>query len=96
MLLFIILILSKIAISIHLMLLFIGVETLETGEVMEISIHLMLLFILAQLVKENNYLLFQYISCYCLSGTNGDNANAEYKFQYISCYCLSRWFCWSN
>ena len=67
MLLFIILILSKIAISIHLMLLFIGVETLETGEVMEISIHLMLLFILAQLVKENNYLLFQYISCYCLS-----------------------------
>ena len=32
---------------------------------------------------------FQYISCYCLSGTDRRVKNKEGKFQYISCYCLS-------
>ena len=33
--------------------------------------------------------LFQYISCYCLSGRKGKGVLLVLTFQYISCYCLS-------
>ena len=39
--------------------------------------------------KSNQSIQFQYISCYCLSGTDTREFQGNVKFQYISCYCLS-------
>ena len=57
-----------------------------------ISIHLMLLFIRVHSVRISLYFIFQYISCYCLSATEGTTFVDKYWFQYISCYCLSSSF----
>ena len=54
-----------------------------------ISIHLMLLFIGRRWLCINADLLFQYISCYCLSVFYGVLLLNPFQFQYISCYCLS-------
>ena len=101
--------LGNTLISIHLMLLFITersnfVSLLKHFNTSHVTVYPQ------PLELSYSFLLFQYISCYCLStylcfcfyqilisihlmllfiGTDGDNANAEYKFQYISCYCLS-------
>ena len=55
-----------------------------------ISIHLMLLFIGRRWLCINADLLFQYISCYCLSVFYGVLLLNPFQFQYISCYCLSK------
>ena len=49
----------------------------------------MLLFILASFLWLLPQMLFQYISCYCLSYTSKQKALINLEFQYISCYCLS-------
>ena len=54
-------------ISIHLMLLFITTSYLYITLQIIISIHLMLLFIGFALYESGNTMVFQYISCYCLS-----------------------------
>ena len=57
----------SICISIHLMLLFIDSFRATGKRTLQISIHLMLLFIGKFNLKNSKLLLFQYISCYCLS-----------------------------
>ena len=52
----------------------------------------MLLFIEELSIKSVDKLLFQYISCYCLSAKLHLEGSTYLKFQYISCYCLS-WRC---
>ena len=54
-----------------------------------ISIHLMLLFIRMAAVGGERSIVFQYISCYCLSVSGFDSFISAHLFQYISCYCLS-------
>ena len=54
-----------------------------------ISIHLMLLFIDVNEILFGPYVLFQYISCYCLSMIGLAKGDDHPVFQYISCYCLS-------
>ena len=54
-------------ISIHLMLLFIGWIFKRTTGTNKISIHLMLLFIVTVSEQDSLRIVFQYISCYCLS-----------------------------
>ena len=54
-----------------------------------ISKHLMLLFICASLLYVLRTLVFQNISCYCLSIASVIVAIFGRKFQNISCYCLS-------
>ena len=54
-------------ISIHLMLLFIVIILRWLRSLRQISIHLMLLFIGMTFYKVEEYVIFQYISCYCLS-----------------------------
>ena len=54
-----------------------------------ISIHLMLLFILATHPITPSVVIFQYISCYCLSCILSLIIFSAFIFQYISCYCLS-------
>ena len=54
-----------------------------------ISIHLMLLFIEEEVKPEDNTVIFQYISCYCLSHGSDFTVKRNKIFQYISCYCLS-------
>ena len=83
------------AISLHLMLLFINGTTVYQILVMHhafsflISIHLMLLFIRMAAVGGERSIVFQYISCYCLSVSGFDSFISAHLFQYISCYCLS-------
>ena len=54
-------------ISIHLMLLFITPGQASAIRLIYISIHLMLLFINNETAQVAQEILFQYISCYCLS-----------------------------
>ena len=54
-----------------------------------ISIHLMLLFIRMAAVGGERSIVFQYISCYCLSVGATGITSGYIRFQYISCYCLS-------
>ena len=54
-----------------------------------ISIHLMLLFIRMAAVGGERSIVFQYISCYCLSRGDDNKNTIREIFQYISCYCLS-------
>ena len=54
-----------------------------------VSIHLMLLFIAGRNSHIRDFQTFQYISCYSLSPTCGQNLPPEQMFQYISCYSLS-------
>ena len=54
-----------------------------------ISIHLMLLFIDVNEILFGPYVLFQYISCYCLSMIGLAKGDDHPVFQYISCYCFS-------
>ena len=49
----------------------------------------MLLFIKDDYLNDNHPLLFQNISCYCLSEIVRKGIEIQYKFQNISCYCLS-------
>ena len=58
-----------------------------------ISIHLMLLFIRMAAVGGERSIVFQYISCYCLSVSGFDSFISAHLFQYISCYCLSNKSC---
>ena len=60
-----------------------------------ISIHLMLLFIDVNEILFGPYVLFQYISCYCLSMIGLAKGDDHPVFQYISCYCLSDSHCMS-
>ena len=77
-------------VSIHLMLLFIIFAFRPSSDCCIVSIHLMLLFIgsiLSSFVWDS---MFQYISCYSLSGDCGPVlAGNLCLFQYISCYSLS-------
>ena len=59
---------SCCVVSIHLMLLFIGIAFNVYGRVTVVSIHLMLLFILDSKAGLHDVCMFQYISCYSLSG----------------------------
>ena len=76
-------------ISIHLMLLFITPGQASAIRLIYISIHLMLLFINNETAQVAQEILFQYISCYCLSPSGCTTLVAVAPFQYISCYCLS-------
>ena len=58
----------SVNISIHLMLLFICVQFFSCHTIILISIHLMLLFIKNNYTRTETAPIFQYISCYCLSG----------------------------
>ena len=78
-------------ISIHLMLLFITPGQASAIRLIYISIHLMLLFINNETAQVAQEILFQYISCYCLSLQILSRFTLSVRFQYISCYCLSRW-----
>ena len=49
----------------------------------------MLLFIIIANMNVESTLLFQYISCYCLSLPFLCICRILFQFQYISCYCLS-------
>ena len=49
----------------------------------------MLLFINNETAQVAQEILFQYISCYCLSPSGCTTLVAVAPFQYISCYCLS-------
>ena len=49
----------------------------------------MLLFISMWLLVVVGAIIFQYISCYCLSDFLKLEGNQSELFQYISCYCLS-------
>ena len=64
-------------------------RVIRNGEVVKISIHLMLLFIRMAAVGGERSIVFQYISCYCLSVSGFDSFISAHLFQYISCYCLS-------
>ncbi len=77
------------AISLHLMLLFINGTMILGYSHLLISIHLMLLFIRMAAVGGERSIVFQYISCYCLSVSGFDSFISAHLFQYISCYCLS-------
>ena len=57
-------------VSIHLMLLFIRDKIKISFDGRLVSIHLMLLFICAAATKLKDWVVFQYISCYSLSGTS--------------------------
>ena len=59
-----------IYVSIHLMLLFIRDKIKISFDGRLVSIHLMLLFICAAATKLKDWVVFQYISCYSLSGTS--------------------------
>ena len=54
-----------------------------------VSIHLILLFIRFGKVPVIVTQMFQYISCYSLSGSIGELSVVNRLFQYISCYSLS-------
>ena len=54
-----------------------------------VSIHLILLFIRFGKVPVIGTQMFQYISCYSLSGSIGELSVVNRLFQYISCYSLS-------
>ena len=71
------------------------------GESGYISIHLMLLFICSPCHASIVALIFQYISCYCLSGGNSPfgmiqrNFNTSHVTVYLFCYILKvihSWF----
>ena len=55
----------------------------------QISIQLLLLFIEKQISWAKQIQLFQYNSCYCLSGVQPQYWIDGLIFQYNSCYCLS-------
>ena len=67
-------------ISIHLMLLFIFQIVLHCFSHSIISIHLMLLFIIEEEIQHTEKIIFQYISCYCLSRTTADEAQKLFHF----------------
>ena len=71
------------------MLLFITPGQASAIRLIYISIHLMLLFINNETAQVAQEILFQYISCYCLSPSGCTTLVAVAPFQYISCYCLS-------
>ena len=54
-----------------------------------VSIHHMLLFIPTGFCLPVTSLLFQYITCYCLSPSAVLPYYPQTVFQYITCYCLS-------
>ena len=69
-----------LCISIHLMLLFIFLGLYSHHFIFIISIHLMLLFIPSPLDILGTFLLFQYISCYCLSSFRYLSALFDFNF----------------
>ena len=78
------------AVSIHLMLLFIGKKVYNSIPYLQfqyISCYSLSLFVL---LFFQDILSFQYISCYSLSKPQGNMIQLQFPFQYISCYSLSK------
>ena len=70
----------------------------EAGTYTSISIHLMLLFIFAATSPSNLFLIFQYISCYCLSTHhlsihNRNRISIHLMLLFINCYIVNCLLC---
>ena len=77
-------------ISKHLMLLFNCVSDRNLWKHKKISKHLMLLFNWISPMVHVAGVVFQNISCYCLTEKKSLELSLVNKFQNISCYCLTR------
>ena len=83
-------------ISKHLMLLFNDTMYRPVYSHIYISKHLMLLFNFAQDETDDVIVIFQNISCYCLTTLRTAFSVSPFPFQNISCYCLTLYVPSSN